>query len=233
MTAITSTVQTEYGEYVPLSQRLPKFQDKFPLEEGFGIDIVALDPLSLKPALLELYKECIRCGRSFKSMGLPPIPSHRSLVFVAKLVKDDRVLNSASTHQMIDYEKDYENAETRARQRLVAACGFPGNLLELDESGVATDPGRVIELEYSSGSDDVSEDLDQIPDSKDDGEDTQTTESPTVQPKASDIPAHVQQQVDALCVSLDAKGVEYSKPDSKKSALTFIREHRGGNGASP
>ncbi|HRP04890.1 MAG TPA: hypothetical protein PLV87_08265, partial [Opitutaceae bacterium] len=129
----SKTVHTEYGAYNPLSERIPTFLEAFSPSEGFGIQVEVKDSLALRPGLHELYRSCITSGRNPREVGLPPFPSVNSVIFVAKLVRDGVVLCTASTHQVIEFEKDYEIAETRARQRLVAALGFNGAMLDDDE----------------------------------------------------------------------------------------------------
>ncbi|NKC01813.1 MAG: hypothetical protein GKR90_25390 [Pseudomonadales bacterium] len=126
-------IPTQFGLYVPLSQRLPVFDETFPPDEGWRIEIEVKDAFAMRPELSELLKECIRNNVALSEIGLE-LPNQKSYVFIAKLVNsEDKVVRSASTHQVIDYLKDYERAETRSRQRLVAACGFDGGVLDVDE----------------------------------------------------------------------------------------------------
>lgn len=229
-----TTVTTEYGEYVPLSQRLPDFHREYPHSQGYCIEIEVRDPLSFKPGLLSLYKECAANGVSPDSIGLPRVPVGPELVFTAKLVKDGRVINSASSLSIISFEKDFARAETGARQRLVAACGFPGDPSDLEEAGLLGSGELPVDLGGSAPpSSDDEEDLETpFSDSEVDYDEPVNTVTPPAT-EASELPAHLQNQVDTICASLDANGTDYQKPSSKSEALKFIRSHRGGNGASP
>jgi len=222
MTDSKSTCFTEYGEYVPVFQRLPMFQKQFPLSDGYAVQTEAKDPLSYKPALHQLYLECIRSGHSPESMGLPPIASFNSVVFTASLVKDGVVLCSGSTLQPIEFQKDYENGETNALQRLVARSGFPGDPYDLD---VSTNLGVRIDLPSSTEDD---PDYTPVSEDKDPAEEPRLVEVPTPPVAVSDIPPHLQQQINAMCTALDANGEKYDEPTTKQQALVFIREHRGG-----
>jgi hypothetical protein len=178
--------------------------------------------------MLELYKECIRHGRNFRSAGLPDLPSWRSLVFVATLTRNGEVLCKRSTHQEIYYEKDYETAETRAAQRLVAACGFDGGALDLDEHN-QNNRGEI-----------PIEDLDQTPDT-DNGENepldsevvddaTETAVVSIPQASPSDLNPQLQSQIDARVSALRAQGEEITPPTTKSAALKFLRQTKSAGG---
>jgi len=221
-------VETEYGPYSPLSTRLPKFLKEYSHHEGFGVEIDVVDPLSLKPGMLQLYIECIRAGRNFKAVGLPDLPSWRSLVFIAKLVRNGEVLDKASTHQELQFLKDYEIAETRARQRLVAACGFDGGALDLDEYD-QSQRGAVPMPE-----------LDEHPENQDD-EDKSSDPDTTVSSAAlvvvdspdsgkTELSPQLQSQVDARVSSLRSQGQDVTPPTTKREALSFLRDRSAGTG---
>lgn len=223
-------VQTENGPYVPVSQRLPDFYDKFPPSEGYGNVVDVVDPLSLKPGMLELYKECIRQGVSFRNAGLPELPSWRSLVFVATLTRNGEVLCKRSTHQEIHFEKDYETAETRASQRLVAACGFDGGALDLDEHA-QYERGEV-PLEDLDSEADVADIDCEIPDVEADEESADISVVSLPKPKGSDITPQLQSQVDARVASLRAQGEDVTPPTTKSAALKFLRNNSGAGGSN-
>jgi hypothetical protein len=128
-----SVVFTEYGPYRPLSDRLPAFLETYPPSQGYGIEIEVSDLLAIKPGLRVLYEAAIKAGVSIKSAGLPPLPSPSAIIVRAFLTKDGTRLTSAQTYQLVEFEKDLECAETRARQRLLAALGFDGAILDRDE----------------------------------------------------------------------------------------------------
>ena len=120
--------------YRLLSDRLPDFLNRYGPEQGYAIVIEAQDPLSLRPGLLRLYEAAIAAGHSPEAVGLPP-PKDISMVFQAKLLdRDGRMVCNASALKPIREYKEWECAETAARQRLLAALGFGGDVLDADES---------------------------------------------------------------------------------------------------
>lgn len=218
----STVVHTEFGAYRPLSVRLPDFLKDYPPSDGFGIQVEVMDSLSIRPGLLELYKTCIAEGRNPREVGLPPFPSTDSVFFVAKLVRDGVVLATASTHQVVQYQKDYEIAETRARQRLVAALGHDGGLLDEDENLMPTGRGPLINPDQSEPEDDLFGD--QSSDSVDGGEDGQTNVTVPNPPKTqTDMTPQLQAQVKARTAQLDAHGTDYTIPTNKSDALEFLR----------
>lgn len=225
----TNVVFTEYGEYRPLSARIPSFLEAFPPGEGYGIDVEVKDSLALRPGLQELYRACIQSGRNPREVGLPPFPSANSVIFTARLVRDGVVLCTASTHQVIEFEKDYEMAETRARQRLVAALGFDGATLDEDEQR-STGPGRIL-----TPSENHTESASQpAPPAHEESEpfespsDSQELVTPVTVPSAptssSPLTPQLQSQVDARMTQLRASGREITPPTTKSDALRFLRE---------
>jgi len=127
--------------YRLLSDRLPEFLNRYGPEQGYAIVIEAQDPLSLRPGLLRLYEAAIAAGHSPEAVGLPP-PKDISMVFQAKLLdREGRMVCNASALKPIREYKEWECAETAARQRLLAALGFGGDMLDADEAGDMSDQG--------------------------------------------------------------------------------------------
>jgi len=128
--------------YRTLSERLPAFLEQYPPAQGYSVQIRVVDALSTKPALLRLYEVALAHGHAPEAVGLPGIDGARTLLFEAMLRDpEDRVLLTASALTPIASYKDYECGETAARQRLVAAAGFAGEVLEADELADATHQG--------------------------------------------------------------------------------------------
>lgn len=130
---------TETGEVVPyrkLSRRLPEFLARYGPAEGYGTVTEIVDWLSLNPGLLRLYEIAIRAGHKPEEVGLPSLSStSRTRVCRATLVDGaGRVLSSATATKVIVEYKDLEVLETAARQRLLAALGFGGEVLDDDEA---------------------------------------------------------------------------------------------------
>jgi hypothetical protein len=127
--------------YRLLSDRLPDFLGRYGPDQGYAIVIKAQDPLSLRPGLLRLYEAAIRAGHAPEAVGLPPLKDI-SMVFQARLLdREGRMVCNASALKPIREYKEWECAETAARQRLLAALGFGGDVLDADESRDMSDQG--------------------------------------------------------------------------------------------
>lgn len=104
---ILFTPEGETKSYVPLAARLPEFLKAYPPE---------------KYSVVTEYEPC-------------PLAGDRPVfVFKASLVDaQGRVVATAHSRRSADQFKDFESGETSARQRLLAALGFGGEILEADE----------------------------------------------------------------------------------------------------
>jgi hypothetical protein len=130
------TLFDEHGEakdYKKLSFRLPEFLKKYPKEEGYQVVIEKADMLDMKPALKALYLAAISAGVDPKTVGLPEI-KNLAIVFTATLRRGGVDLESGSALVPILEYKDWEKGETAARQRLLSALGFGGEVLDADEA---------------------------------------------------------------------------------------------------
>ena len=139
------TPEGEVTQYRPLSARLPTFLAVYGPERGFSVDTEIVDSLSLKPGLLKLYEIVLHAGRKPEEAGLPPLNgTGQTLVGRATLRdREGRVLATATAAKPIQSYKDLEVLETAARQRLLAALGFGGEVLDTDEILDQTDQGWV------------------------------------------------------------------------------------------
>ncbi|MCB1814043.1 MAG: hypothetical protein KDK04_20340 [Candidatus Competibacteraceae bacterium] len=130
--------------YRPLSARLPAFLECYGPAQGFAVVIEATDSLSVQPGLRRLYEQAIRHGHKPDAVGLPNLKQDRSMVFRARLEDaTGRVLAMASAVKPVLQYKDYDVGETAARQRLLAALGFGGEVLDADEAIDQTAQGVV------------------------------------------------------------------------------------------
>ena len=136
------TPEGETVQYRLFSQRLPEFMAKYPAETGWRIERDAVTAASLAPELVALHTAAIQAGKSPSELGLPSLP--RGMVFRCRLLDaNGTVIRTASTLTTIrEFDmpnaaqyafKDWETAETNAFQRLVAAMGFDGSVLDADE----------------------------------------------------------------------------------------------------
>jgi len=228
----TTRVNGPFGPVRKVSERLPEFLKAFPMEEGWGTEIDCVDPLTCRPGLMELYKECIRNGRTARNLPDPDDPVWKALLFRARLTKDGVTVNTASCLQFIEFEYDYESGETRARSRLMSACGIGVDRLDDDVIESIHDRGRRI-TPVDSIEPDAAE-FETEPDPIPMDEEVKTSVKPSKpSQQESDIPAHIQSQVELIAATLEAQGEDFELPTSKAAALKFLRKRNSGNGASP
>jgi hypothetical protein len=217
-------VHTAYGPYRTLSSRLPEFLAKYPPSEGYGVEISIKDTLCLTPDLRSFYELAIKSGQNIESVGLPSLKvKYRSIIVEASLVRSGARLAVAHTFAQIEFDKDFEMAETRARQRLLAALGFDGKVLDDDElpSIAAADrtstptpaPETSISAEAEKDAVDAKSEPLQEP-----------AEHPVVTSiDAAKLPAHVSAQVRMRIELLTKAGVAVEEPKSLKEARDILR----------
>lgn len=219
-----SVVFTEYGPYRPLSDRLPAFLEAYPPSQGYGIEIEVSDLLAIKPGLRALYEAAIEAGVSIKSAGLPPLPSPSAIIVRAFLTKDGTRLTSAQTYQLVEFEKDLECAETRARQRLLAALGFDGAILDRDEQ-VTQSPDTPVQHSAPAESNARVSPPEVAAESR-----TEHSEPVSPAPSAvaasatpTDLTPALRSQVAMKLQLLRAAGLDPVEPTSKREALELLR----------
>lgn len=136
------TQDGEVVEYRLLSARIPEFRERYPVELGYRVEVDAVDAVSAKAGLLRLYEKSVEAGRKPEDVGLPPISAPETMLFRAVLRDaDGKVLETASALKPIQSYKDWESGETAARQRLLAALGFGGDVFDRDEQSDIRDQG--------------------------------------------------------------------------------------------
>ena len=117
--------------YETLASRWVRFLEAFPISSGYSVVVKSYEFLGKRPALAALYQEAVKNGLKPDDAGLPKLGS--SFVFEAELLKDGIILAKGSSLKVIATYKDWEIGETAARQRLAAAAGFAGDILDKDE----------------------------------------------------------------------------------------------------
>jgi|GEM_PF-2863180 len=132
----------EVKKYRLLSERLPEFLAAYGPDKGYRVILKVTDLASIQAGLTSLYVEAIKAGVKPTEAGLPPMPG--GLVFRATLIdkNGNEVANATSHRFRLESYKDFEKAETAARQRLLAALGFGGEILDGDETGDVSDQGK-------------------------------------------------------------------------------------------
>jgi hypothetical protein len=121
--------------YQRYSARLPEFLKVYDPKQGYRVEIEMTDLLSLQKGRLVLLREAVIAGKTPAEVGLPSIDAEvNTFVCTAKLLDaKDRTVRSARASMRILGFKDFEALETAANQRLLAALGFGGELLDDDE----------------------------------------------------------------------------------------------------
>ena len=219
-----SNVLTDYGLYRPLSDRLPEFLEAYPPSQGYGIEIEVCDLLSIKPGLRVLYEAAIKSGVSIKAAGLPPLPSPAAIIVRAFLTRNGTRLTSAQTYQLVEFEKDLECAETRARQRLVAALGFDGAVLDRDEM-VTTPPTTLVQHSAPADPDPSVPTPEAQAETSIEHSDPVSPASPVVLPSGpSDLTPALRSQVAMKIQMLRAAGLDPVEPTNKREALELLRQ---------
>lgn len=221
-----SVVFTEYGPYRPLSDRLPAFLETYPPSQGYGIEIEVSDLLAIKPGLRILYEAAIKAGVSPKSAGLPPLPSPSAIIVRAFLTRNGTRLTSAQTYQLVQFEKDLECAETRARQRLLAALGFDGAILDRDEQ-VTQSPDTPVQHSAPAASNARVSPPEVAAESR-----TEHSEPASPAPSAAiaasatptDLTPALRSQVAMKLQLLRAAGLDPVEPTNKREALELLRQ---------
>ncbi|MCP5197446.1 MAG: hypothetical protein H6974_11790 [Gammaproteobacteria bacterium] len=126
----------ELVRYRPLSARIRDFLGPYSPDQGYAVTTEMVDTLSLKPGLMRLYEAALQAGRKPEELGLPALDL-TSQTGVCRAVLTDahgRVVATATAAKLIAQYKDLEILETAARQRLLAALGYGGEVLNEDEA---------------------------------------------------------------------------------------------------
>ena len=138
------TIFKENGDamtYETVAERLPKFEAAFPASEGWRVVRAHEPSLAKNDRLARLWEKALDAGQNPKELGLPAFKAN-AFVFTATLLdKEGHVVRNASAYAEIFSRKDWEAAETAAFQRLMAACGFGGDM-DLDEAYDLEQMGR-------------------------------------------------------------------------------------------
>ncbi|MGH8240347.1 MAG: hypothetical protein ACREXP_25480 [Steroidobacteraceae bacterium] len=136
--------ETRYTRY---SARLPLFLKEYSPKEGFRVVIERTDLLSQKKGLLSLLREAVVAGRKVSDLGLSSIERDiNTIVCVAKLLgPTGEVLRDASAAMEVIERKDFEALETAADQRLLARCGFGGEIFDDEEDADIRGQGGTVE----------------------------------------------------------------------------------------
>ncbi len=132
--------------YIPFSERLPAFLERYPVEQDYAVIIEQREASALLPSLFELYRAAIAAGHKPADVGLPELDKFPQVVFTAKLVRNGQLLRSASAKRDVVFYKDWEVGETAAFQRLLASLGFGSSEFDRDEAHDQRDQGLRTEL---------------------------------------------------------------------------------------
>jgi len=211
-------------QYRKLSARIPDFLETYKPSDGYAVIVDIADPVSLKPGLLRLYEAAIAAGKSFEECGLPKFSGQESLVYTAKLVNttSEQLLCSRSAVVQVSEYKDHESGETAAVQRLLAALGFDGTVLDADEendfkaqdkTSQPADPTRAANSEQQPSVDKPAEKAGLV-----EGNQSDSSVNQIAQPE--DVPDAMVLQIQHLSAM---KGVAIPKYDDLKSAKKALK----------
>lgn len=132
MTITIFSPNGEANDYRTVSERLPEFDRRFPIDDGYRVIRSHISAKDFGSDLIHLYEVAIANGHSARDVGLPFIEGF-GVIFKAELFKGDTLIRNASAYKQITQTKDWEAGETAAFQRLMAACGLGGSDLDADD----------------------------------------------------------------------------------------------------
>jgi len=135
----------ELVQYRPLSARIQQFLEQYGPGQGYAVITGMVDTLTLKPGLMRLYEAALQAGRKPEELGLPALGLAGETGVCRAVLTDahGRVVATATAAKRIQAYKDLEILETAARQRLLAALGYGGDVLDEDEHQDQRDQGLV------------------------------------------------------------------------------------------
>lgn len=132
MTITIFSPNGEVTDYRTVSERLPEFEEKFPIEDGYRVIRSHISAKDFGSELVHLYDVAISNGHSPRDVGLPFIEGF-GVIFKAELFKGETLIRNASAYKQVTQTKDWEAGETAAFQRLMAACGLGGTDMDADD----------------------------------------------------------------------------------------------------
>ena len=126
-----------------LSALLPEFLRRYPPAEGFSVQTEILDSFSVQPGWMKLYEIALHGGHPPESLGLPPLRS-RDYALIGRATLRDPKGRILATATAASVTPDVESLETAARQRLLAALGWGGEICDEDEAPHPSDQDLTI-----------------------------------------------------------------------------------------
>jgi len=209
------------NQYKRVSARIDAFNEAYSPDNGYRIESSMQDALSLQPGVLSLIREAIASGKAPADIGFKDLEARLWMVCTHRLIdKDGHVVRDASAAKPILGYKDYEILETASLQRLMAKCGFGGEVFDDDEdrdiedqTKEATPKADVTPLPVTSGDEasaapaadaesvdyDVSADEENLTDAV--------------------VPTAMRRQIETLASRLDEAAPEVTTLDEAKAAL--------------
>ncbi|KRW83749.1 hypothetical protein [Marinobacter sp. P4B1] len=122
----------EASEYLTVSERLPEFQKRFPLDEGYRVIRSHESAIDFGSSVHKIWIEALQAGKDPVQLGLPRLTG-MGVIFTAELYKDEILIANASAFKNVANTKDWEAGETASFQRLMAATGLGGSDLDADD----------------------------------------------------------------------------------------------------
>lgn len=122
----------EAREYLTVSERLPEFQKRFPMDDGYRVIRTHESAIDFGSSVHKIWIEALQAGKDPVQLGLPRLTG-MGVIFKAELYKDDTLIANASAYKNVANTKDWEAGETASFQRLMAATGLGGSDLDADD----------------------------------------------------------------------------------------------------
>lgn len=213
----------DYGgvtQYKRVSARIEAFNSEYSSANGFRIESSMQDALSLQPGLLSLMREAVATGKAPADVGFKDLESRLWMVCTHRLLdKDGHVVRDASAAKPIRNYKDFEILETASLQRLMAKCGFGGEVFDDDEDRDIADqtngaaPTEIKAPVADNGKDAVAE----RPVLTTNDSDESVTDSEEAEDEA--VPTAMYRQIESLASRLGEGVPEVTTLDEAKAAL--------------
>jgi len=139
--------------YRRLAARVPEFLEQYSPSAGYGVDTEFTDLLSLRPGMMELLARAVSSNTALRDLGIPHLEfTLGAVVCRAKLLDSaGRAIQVGTACEVVQGNYDMEILESSARQRLLAAVGFGGEILSQDEEHHWSRHGTTVQPTLSGG----------------------------------------------------------------------------------
>lgn len=230
-------------EYLPVSDRIAQFLEKYGPDKGFRVRTNVRDYLDINPGLKAVYAAAARSGTVLS--GLPTV-NREVFCFEVRLVSPEgKVVAQASALRQIDLTSSFafqarlwESAETAAFQRLMARVGFGSDTLLADEqrdmaargtdfkpdAAVSTPDGEQVQAQADAPiSAEAEAEAEKTPSSESEEEAAPPEKATVESSKGSEVSEPVLRQIRHLAT---LRGIEPPDVTTKAQAKAALKELR-------